>query len=97
MTFRWKVGPGEIVSTVLSIQYAVEIAWVGKTAGIKAVHAWRLEPKSGGITVVETEESWSGILPSLLRWLARRMLRNSLEKGLESLKAESGRVSGAGL
>jgi hypothetical protein len=47
-TFRWKAGPGTITSRLEVVDRPREIAWSGKTMGIKAIHAFRFEPKGGG-------------------------------------------------
>src|SRR5438874_13628661 len=59
---EWKAGPGRIKSTIADARRPTDFAWTGKTLGIAANHAWRLEGNDGG-TRVYTEESWSGLLP----------------------------------
>jgi hypothetical protein len=95
--FRWRSGPGNIVSTIESIKKGTQIAWSGRTMGIRAAHVWRLEELGADRTLVTTEESWEGAVASLLRWPARRMLQNSFEKGLARLKAEAERRKKAGV
>ena len=95
--FRWKAGPGNIVSRIERIKLYEEIGWTGRTMGIQAAHVWRIRDTGAGRTAAETEESWDGILASVLRWPARRMLRNSLSSGLAHLKAEAERRAEAGV
>lgn len=92
--FKWKPGPGTITSTIREAEPPRGIGWTGKTAGIKAVHAWRFEPRDGG-TLVHTEESWEGVLPRLLRGRMQKMLQESLDNALPRLKAEAERRSAA--
>lgn len=92
--FRWKAGPGTIVSTLEQVDPPSYVRWRGKTMSIKAIHEWRLEPRDGG-THVETEESFSGLLASLLRGSLQKTLDTSLEQGLGYLKSEAGRQAAA--
>jgi len=57
-TFRWKAGPGTIVSTLEEVDPPRYVRWRGRTLTIDAIHEWRLESRDGG-THVETEESYS--------------------------------------
>jgi uncharacterized protein YndB with AHSA1/START domain len=87
-TFRWKAGPGTIVSTLEEVDPPRYVRWRGKTMSIKAMHEWRLEPRDGG-THVETKETFSGLLPRLMRGSLQKTLDRSLEEGLEHLKRAS--------
>jgi hypothetical protein len=87
-TFRWKAGPGTIVSTLEEVDPPRSVRWRGKTLSIKAMHSWRLEPRDGG-THVETEETFSGLLARLMRGSLQKTLDRSLEEGLERLKRAS--------
>jgi hypothetical protein len=91
-TFRWKAGPGTIVSTLEKVEPLREIAWTGKTMGIAAVHVYRLEPRGGGTHVV-SEESWAGLPVRLMRGRMAKQLQTSLEGGLAHLKAAAERTS----
>lgn len=88
--FRWKAGPGTIVSTLEQVEPPWFIRWRGRTMSIKAIHEWRLEPRDGG-TRVETEESFSGLLARLFRRQVQKTLDRSLSEGLEHLKREAER------
>lgn len=88
--FRWKAGPGTIVSTLEEVDRPRYIRWRGRTMSIKAMHEWRFEPSNGG-TRVETEESFSGLLARLFRGSLQKTLDRSTESGLEHLKRESER------
>jgi uncharacterized protein YndB with AHSA1/START domain len=93
--FRWKAGPGTIVSTLEQVDRPSYIKWRGRTLSIKALHEWRLEPSNGG-TRVETEESFGGFLARLLRGSLQKTLDRSTVSGLEHLKRESERRAGRG-
>ena len=88
--FRWKAGPGTIVSTLEEVDRPRYIRWRGRTMSIKAVHEWHFERSNDG-TRVETEESFSGFLARLFRGSLQKTLDSSTESGLERLKRESER------
>lgn len=94
--FRWKAGPGTIVSTLEELDPPRYVRWRGRTMSIAAIHEWRLEPRDGG-THLETEESFSGLIARVLRRSLQKQLDGALEQGLEHLKREAERRSaGAG-
>jgi uncharacterized protein YndB with AHSA1/START domain len=86
--FRWKAGPGSIVSTLEEVDRPRYVRWRGRTMSIAAIHEWRLEELDGG-THVETNESFSGGLARLLRRTLQKQLDRALEEGLEHLKREA--------
>ncbi len=86
--FRWKAGPGTIVSTLERVEPPRAVVWRGRTMSIKAIHEWRLEPHERG-TRVETEEAFSGMLARLFRGQLQKTLDKSLSDGLEHLKREA--------
>ena len=88
--FRWKAGPGTITSTIRDVDAPRRTAWTGTSFGIKAIHVHTLEPRNCG-TLVRTEESYAGLVASLLRRPLRRMLDRTLQGELEHLKAEAER------
>jgi len=92
--FRWKAGLGTIVSTLEQVEPPRYVRWRGRTMSIRAIHEWRLEPREGGTAVV-TEETFSGLLATLLRRQLQKTLDASLDKGLEHLKREAERRAGA--
>jgi uncharacterized protein YndB with AHSA1/START domain len=92
--FRWKAGPGTIVSTLEQVEPPRFVRWRGRTMSIKAIHEWRLEPRDGG-TFVETEETYSGVVARLFRGQLQKILDKALEDGLEDLKREAERRAGA--
>jgi hypothetical protein len=94
-TFRWKSGPGTIVSTLEEVDQPRRVRWRGKTMSIGALHEYRLESRDGG-THVETEETFSGLLVGLMRGSLQKTLDRTLEQGLESLKREAERRAAAG-
>ena len=93
--FRWKAGPGTIVSTVEEVDRPKYIRWRGRTLSISAIHEWRFEGRDRG-THVETDESYSGMLARLLRGSLQKQLDKALEEGLEHLKREAERRAGPG-
>src|SRR5215216_4019617 len=93
--FRWKAGPGTIVSTLEQVDRPRYVRWRGRTMSIAAIHEWRLEERAGGAHV-ETDESFSGVLARFLRGSLQKQLDRALEEGLEHLKREAERRAGAG-
>jgi hypothetical protein len=67
-----------------------EIAWTGTTMGIKAVHVFRFQANDGG-TLARSEESWEGLLASLLKGYSRRTLDKGIRSVLSHLKTEAER------
>jgi hypothetical protein len=92
-TFRWKAGPGTILSTLDRVEPPRYISWHGKTLTIDAYHEWWLEPRDGG-THVRTEETFSGVLAKILRGQLQKALDKSFQAGVECLKRESERRAG---
>ena len=92
-TFRWKAGPGTILSTLDRVEPPRYISWHGKTLTIDAYHEWWLEPRDGG-THVRTEETFSGLLAKILRGPLQKTLDKSFQAGVECLKRESERRTG---
>jgi hypothetical protein len=83
--FRWKAGPGTIVSTLEQVEPPRYIRWRGRTLSISAHHEWWLEPSEAG-TRLKTEESFSGLLARVFRRQLQRTLDKSLHDGLGHLK-----------
>jgi uncharacterized protein YndB with AHSA1/START domain len=88
--FRWKSGPSTLTSTLQVVDPPQEIAWTGTTMGIKAVHVFRFQA-SDGATLARSEESWAGLLASLLKGYSRRTLDKGIRSVLEHLKDEAER------
>jgi hypothetical protein len=88
--FRWKAGPGTIISTIRRVEAPRLIAWTGKTFSIAAIHVYRLEARDGK-TFVRTEESYEGLVARLFRGPLQKTLDAALEEGLRHLKAEAER------
>jgi hypothetical protein len=88
--FRWKAGPGTIVSTIDRVEPPRYISWHGRTLRIDAYHEWWLEPRDGG-THVRTEEAFYGLLARLLRGPLQKTLDKSFADALERLKREAER------
>jgi uncharacterized protein YndB with AHSA1/START domain len=88
--FRWKAGPSSLTSTLQVVDPPTEIAWTGTTMGIRAVHVFRFQALGGG-TLARSEESWEGVLPSLLAGWSRRTLDKGIRSILSRLKIEAER------
>jgi uncharacterized protein YndB with AHSA1/START domain len=88
--FRWKAGPSTLTSTLQVVDPPREIAWTGTTMGIRAVHVFRFQA-SDGATLARSEESWAGVLPSLLKGYSRRTLDKGIRGVLAHLKTEAER------
>ena len=87
-TFTWKAGPGTVTSRFARLERPTTIVWTGKTLGVTAEHTWRLQSIDGG-TRVNTEESWVGLLVTLLRGTMTKALQKALDDGLKYLKIEA--------
>jgi uncharacterized protein YndB with AHSA1/START domain len=92
--FRWKAGPGTIVSTVEEVDPPRYVRWRGRTLSIAAIHEWWFEERAGG-THVATEESFSGALARVLRRMLQKQLDTALEDGLGYLTREAARRAAA--
>jgi hypothetical protein len=88
--FRWKSGPTSLVSTLQVVDPPNEIAWTGKAMTIRAVHVFRFEPKDGG-TLARSEESWDGVIATLLKGYSRKTLDKGIKDDLSHLKTEAER------
>lgn len=93
--FRWKAGRATITSRIERMERPRLLGWTGRTAGIEAVHVWRLEGRGGG-TFARTEESWAGLPVRLLRGPMRRALQKAVAGGLAHLQAEAERRARGG-
>jgi hypothetical protein len=93
--FRWKSGPTKLVSTLQVVEPPTELAWTGKAMSIRAVHVFRFEPRDGG-TLARSEESWEGLIASLLSGYSRRTLDKGIKHVLADLKTEAERRAAAG-
>jgi hypothetical protein len=90
-TFVFKAGPGTIRSVIGTADRPRLISWKGKSLGISAHHVWTLEPIDESTTRVRTAETFSGVMPSLLRGSLRKTLDRTLHNLLEHLKVEAER------
>lgn len=90
--FQWKSGPGTITSTLQVVYKPKLLVWTGKTLGIKAVHVWKLEPNHNK-TVISSEESWEGLIVSILKGRMQKILEESTESGLKYLKTGTEQIN----
>jgi uncharacterized protein YndB with AHSA1/START domain len=88
--FRWKAGPSTLTSTLQVVDPPHEIAWTGTTMGIKAVHVFRFQANDGG-TLAHSEESWEGLIASLLKGYSRKTLDKGIRSILSHLQPEAER------
>ncbi len=88
--FMWKSNGIRINSTLQLVDPEAKLAWMGKAAGMTAIHVWELHDHEDGGTLVKTSESMEGFLAKLL--MSPKKLERSLSDWLEDLKnaAESG-------
>ena len=86
--FRWRSGAAKLVSTLREVDRPHEIGWTGTTMGIHAVHVFRLTPFDEG-TLVRSDESFRGLIPSVLKGYSRKLLQRGIETILARLKAEA--------
>jgi hypothetical protein len=84
-TFRWKAGPGTIISTLQRVERPRAIAWTGRSLGVRAIHEWNLRSE-GDATVVTTRESWDGVVARLFRRSSQKALEKALQDGPNHLK-----------
>ncbi len=87
--FRWKSG-SKIVSKINRVEPNQLIAWTGKTMGITAFHVFRIQFKEGK-TLVETEESFDGLMVKIFKGSMQKMLDKTLRLVLDDLKVEAER------
>ena len=85
--FRWKSGASSLTSTLQVVDRPNEI---GKTMGIKAMHVFRLKSQDGG-THVLSEESWEGLVASVLKGYSRKAINRAIQNVLAGLKQEAER------
>lgn len=91
--FRWKAGGASLTSTLRVVEPPRELSWSGRAMGIRAIHVFRFEPSDLG-TLARSEESWAGLVPSLLRGYSRRTLDRGIRRVLRLLKDEAERRAG---
>src|SRR4029453_4123822 len=87
--FRWKSGSSTLTSTLQVVDPPNEIAWTGTTMGIKAVHVFRFQASEGGTLALQ--ESWEGLIASLLKGYSRKTLDKGIRSILSHLKTEAER------
>ena len=92
--FRWKAGGATMSSTLEVVDPSSEIGWTGKAMGINAVHVFQLEGRNGG-TLVKSQESFRGLIPSVLKSYSRKVLQRGIDGILSALKVEAERRAGS--
>jgi hypothetical protein len=82
-TFVWKTGGSEISSTIAIVEPGKTVGWTGAVSVAKAVHIFRIEAVSPGVTRVTDEESMDGFL---LTWFyGQKDLERDMTKSLQAL------------
>lgn len=84
--FDWTAGGLPIRSCIEGLDPCHFIGWTGTAPMIRARHVYHLSGQ-GGMTRVETAESFTGPLAWLLPSLCSRIITASLEQGLAALKS----------
>lgn len=94
MRFQWQTFGVNLVSTVREFELYSRLAWDARATGIEAYHAWVIEKRGEGETLVLTEETQNGWLARLGRILMPGRMHRQHQIWLEGLrdKAESGSV-----
>jgi hypothetical protein len=85
VVFTWKTFGVVIQSRVTVFDPFTSLEWNARGLGLRAYHGWRIE-HDGQSSHVITEETQTGILPSLGRWFLRGMLWRGHQIWVESLK-----------
>jgi hypothetical protein len=83
--FVCKSGGVKIVSTVQEIKENSFILWTGKAFGTEAKHSWTLSTRDNQI-LLETSESFDGWLVRLMPKAMQKMLDQTLEEWLATIK-----------
>jgi hypothetical protein len=81
-------------STLEVVNPTSEIGWTGKAMGINAVHVFQLEGRNGG-TLAKSQESFRGLIPSVLKSYSRKILQRGIDGILSALKTEAERRAGS--
>ena len=92
--FRWKAGGATMSSRLEVVTPPSEIGWTGKAMGINAVHVFQLEGRNGG-TLAISQESFRGLIPSVLKSYSRKILQRGIDGILSALKVEAERRAGS--
>ena len=71
-----------------------EIGWTGKAMGISAVHVFQLDARNGG-TLAKSQESFRGLIPSVMKRYSRKVLQRGIDGILSALKVEAERRAGS--
>jgi uncharacterized protein YndB with AHSA1/START domain len=88
--FRWKAGGATMSSRLETVTPPSEIGWTGKAMGIDAVHVFQLEARDRG-TLARSQESFRGLIPSVLKSYSRKLLQRGIDTILSALKTEAER------
>ena len=82
--FTWRTFWVGLRSEVVEFDPCRRIAWNAKTLGVKAYHAWVIEPTDGGCQV-KTEETQYGFLARANNWLFPNRMHDGHARWLSGL------------
>lgn len=88
--FRWSTFGVRLVSRVEEFVPESRIAWTARGVGVLAYHAWLIEPRGNGATIL-TEETQYGALARLGHLLMPNRMRAGHDLWLERLDREASR------
>lgn len=83
-TFEWSTFGVRLASRVEEFVPESRIAWTARSAGVLAYHAWLIEPRSSGATIL-TEETQYGWLARLGHFLMPHRMHAGHDLWLEEL------------
>jgi uncharacterized protein YndB with AHSA1/START domain len=85
--FRWRTNGFRLTSIIQELDHHRRMSWTGRGIGIQVIHIWVFSAEDGG-TRVTIDESLGGWMSRLLKLFNKSFLEDSLEKSLETLKAQ---------
>jgi hypothetical protein len=87
MLFTWTTFGTTQKSTVREFEPGKALAWLAQSPGTDAYHRWILEPVDGATRLI-TEETQTGLVAALDRWIMNPGLHAAHQLWLERLKAK---------
>ncbi len=85
--FQWEAGLGKCDCVIQNVEPTHLLAWTGKMMGVNAIHVCKIDFIDGK-TIVETDESWDGLVSSGMHDKMQETLEELLHSCLNYLKAE---------
>lgn len=90
--FQWKTELGNITSVLQNVEPPYHLTWTGKIMGVNAIHVCKIASVEGK-TIVQTYESWEGMVSSNMHDKMQETLEELLQSCLKYLKEETERTS----